>query len=330
MITTFAKTTSSITAQPSTEKLIILSSSASDTTQTLSIAGVVSALPDSETLTLAGKQEIQSAKVYSTIHGVALDASCAGTLTAYKQGTAGNGRIILSANPAEGNTLAIGLVGSATVYTFTATVTTAFHVLIGADATATSINLNKSINLTGVEGTDYGTGTTIHPTLSSTVSGVILTVTDKLACTRSLGWTFTNTGTAFSLSTLIGSTQGALLWSIAIGTTTATAAISLADEALALALIPPYTTFVSDWMRTRGNPITLYLAGSNVTTPLATSYEVATDTNYPTAGQTSLTALDNNRYTVTPAEQCIEYIRLTIINTNSTAASVNAKLVSPQ
>jgi len=73
--------------------------------------------------------------------------------------------------------------------------------------------------------------------------------------------------------------------------------------------------------------MSIYLAASNVTTPMAVSYEVATNSNYPIAGQTALTPLDNNRYAVVPSEQCIEYIRLTIINTNAESASVNAKLV---
>ena len=37
---------------------------------------------------------------------------------------------------------------------------------IGADAPGTIVNLVKAVLLTGVEGTDYGTGTVVHPTVS--------------------------------------------------------------------------------------------------------------------------------------------------------------------
>lgn len=50
-------------------------------------------------------------------------------------------------------------------------------VKIGNDAAATLVNLKKAINLTGVEGTDYGTGTEIHPTV---FAGAIDATTLKL------------------------------------------------------------------------------------------------------------------------------------------------------
>lgn len=75
----------------------------------------------------------------------------------------------LTAGPtdfADGETVTIG----STVYTFKNTLGAAFDVKIGVDLTTTLANLRKAINLTGVAGTDYGTGTTIHPTVEATAS----------------------------------------------------------------------------------------------------------------------------------------------------------------
>jgi hypothetical protein len=69
------------------------------------------------------------------------------------------GALTFSGNPADNDTVTIG----AQVYTFkTALTPLPFEVKIGATATATKLNLVKAINLTGVAGTDYGTGTTVN------------------------------------------------------------------------------------------------------------------------------------------------------------------------
>lgn len=54
-----------------------------------------------------------------------------------------------------------------TVYKFVASPTVAFDVDIGSNSQGTIDNLIKAINLTGVPGTDYGSATTIHPTVEA-------------------------------------------------------------------------------------------------------------------------------------------------------------------
>ncbi len=71
---------------------------------------------------------------------------------------------------ADGYTVTIG----STVYTFKTTLTTggsvAYEVLIGATDTIALANLRKAVNATGVAGTDYGTGTAVHPTVVASAS----------------------------------------------------------------------------------------------------------------------------------------------------------------
>lgn len=74
-------------------------------------------------------------------------------------------------SPSDGDTVVIG----DTTYTFKTALTTnpstvAFEVLIGASAAAALDNLKSAINATTGAGTTYGTGTTIHPTVSATTN----------------------------------------------------------------------------------------------------------------------------------------------------------------
>lgn len=72
--------------------------------------------------------------------------------------------------PASGDTVTIG----STVYTARTALSTgptvAFEVLIGGSAAVFLDNLKSAINLTGTIGTDYSTGTTIHPTVTATTN----------------------------------------------------------------------------------------------------------------------------------------------------------------
>lgn len=73
-------------------------------------------------------------------------------------------------NVAANDTVTIGN----TVYTFVAAPSAAFEVDIGADLATSIGNLAKAINLSGVAGTDYGTGTTRHPSVTATAQAAAL------------------------------------------------------------------------------------------------------------------------------------------------------------
>ncbi len=73
--------------------------------------------------------------------------------------------IAMAQNAVDGETVTIG----STVYTWeSGTLDAAFKVKVGADRIASLTSLSKAINLTGVVGTDYGSGTTLHPTVTAT------------------------------------------------------------------------------------------------------------------------------------------------------------------
>lgn len=109
--------------------------------------------------------------------------------------------------PDDGDTVTIG----STVYTWKTTLSSgpavAFEVLIGANDEAAATNLAKAINDSGTEGTHYGTGTTVHPTVAATdnTDGTLTiraksvgTAGNAIACTDSDG------DTAFATATLLG------------------------------------------------------------------------------------------------------------------------------
>jgi len=99
------------------------------------------------------------------------------------------------------------VIGSVT-YTFKAAPTTvANEVKIGADAAATLANLKKAINLTGVSGTDYGSATVIHPTVTaSTLTATTLLLYAKTGGTggNSLASTEGSTHLAFGDTVFAG------------------------------------------------------------------------------------------------------------------------------
>ncbi len=83
-----------------------------------------------------------------------------------------------------GETVTIGT----TVYTFRNTLSTGptipYEVLIGGSQTNAHLNLLRAVNLTGTIGTDYSTGTLIHPTITALSSDGTHTVFNaKLAGT---------------------------------------------------------------------------------------------------------------------------------------------------
>ncbi len=68
-----------------------------------------------------------------------------------------------------------------------------YEVLIGADNDAAAGNLKKAINKESTEGTNYGTGTVAHPTVSATVASNVVTVKAKTkgVVGNAIEWAFT-------------------------------------------------------------------------------------------------------------------------------------------
>ncbi len=68
--------------------------------------------------------------------------------------------------PSNGDTVTIG----STVYTAKTTLASAYDVLIGGSLAAFLDNLKSAVNATAGEGTTYGTGTAIHPSVNATAN----------------------------------------------------------------------------------------------------------------------------------------------------------------
>lgn len=106
-------------------------------------------------------------------------------------------------NVADGDTVTLGSV----VYRFKDTMAQANDVKRGADAATSLANLKKAINATGTAGTEYYTGTVIHPTIAAlTLTATTLLVYAKTGGTggNSLASTETSAHLSFGGTTLSG------------------------------------------------------------------------------------------------------------------------------
>ena len=134
---------------------------------------------------------------------------------------------------------------------------------------------------------------------------------------------------AMFVGTMSGGVDGSVLVTIAINETSKYGAFTLDDEGLTLAKLPPNIDHYSDWVLIGGKPATIYLDCENVTTPITAAYQTTTDTakTVVRAGQVTPSALDNNKQIINLTE-IAQYVRTRLTSTNTTASSVNAKLVT--
>lgn len=324
-----------ITAQPNAggEKVIFRSDNAADTGN-YTHTGKVSGTSTAETNALTGKREVQSTNTFTDFTSGALSAAQTGNVRVYGQGTAGTAFLRAETNPADGTTVTFGLTGFTQAYRFKNTTASAFDVKIGADATATMLNLKKAINADGAgDGTDYHTGTTANPYVTGSASGTIITLTDRLAVSRQLAWSFAQSSTHLSLpSTLSGGVTGTLLATLAAGDTHVYDDFSLSSEGLATDTLPALFTGTSNWVRVSGKLCALRFKCANVGSAIALNYQTSTDGSNAATGATSITSLDDNAVAtpqrVIPGEQNVEYIRLNITaNANTTDSAVDARVI---
>lgn len=116
---------------------------------------------------------------------------------------AASGTLTATGQPSADQTVTLGT----TVYTFKLMLADPFDIQIGATASDTLDNLIAAVNLDAGEGTLYGTGTTIHPTVSAAPgSGDTAVFTAKTAGTagNSIATTDDASNMGFAAGTLTG------------------------------------------------------------------------------------------------------------------------------
>ncbi len=108
-------------------------------------------------------------------------------------------------NVTDGDTVTL----ASTVYRFKNTMAQAYDVKIGADAATTLANLKKAINASGTPGTEYYTGTLVHPTVKAgaiTATTLVISANTSGTAGNSIASTETSTHLAFGAATLLGGT----------------------------------------------------------------------------------------------------------------------------
>lgn len=187
MVTTFkTSSTNVLTAQPNAagEKLILRSTNSGDTMNVV-ITGTVSGSPDSETIALTGKREVQTTKTYTAVASITLASAATGIVTIYGQGVAGRGDIRVDTVPATGTTMTLGLTGFTQVYTFRSPARLTITTLAFA-----SISQADYLDVTAASGAIHrfwfdkdaaGTGAPSNPGTLSKVSIVTGNTADQVA-----------------------------------------------------------------------------------------------------------------------------------------------------
>lgn len=122
----------------------------------------------------------------------------------YTAGTLATGLLTATGSISNNDTVTL----ASAVYTFKTTLTGAsYEVLINGSVANALINLQKAVNLTGVAGTDYGTGTLLNASITAgTATSTTLPVSAKNYGTggNALATTETSAGLSFGGATLSG------------------------------------------------------------------------------------------------------------------------------
>ena len=213
---------------PNSQPMIVVSTSGSDT-QTAGLVG-----DSTESLVLTGQVEVASAGSWANLTRINLPSAAVGAITFRRQGTKAGGTLTFASQPANNETVIIGLIGHTRTYTFKTALSVGpavvNEVLRGADRFEAARNLANAINDDTGEGTRYATGTTINEYLSAYADGAysdttlngtseaIIYIRDKLACNRRLGWSITGTaisGGAITILSPVGGISGDIIAELA-------------------------------------------------------------------------------------------------------------------
>ena len=248
----FTPSSSILTAQPVSATAVYARSTDAGDAMSLDIFGTISASPGSSSVTLAGKVEVEASDSFTALTHAVLASAATGTVTGYAAGTAGDGDITALVNPADGDTLTIGLVGFTQAYRFKNTLASAYDVKIGATASDTMANLKAALNADGTPGTEYYAGTLANPYLSATVATTVVTVTDRIPCNRQLGWSFTESASNFALRVPDCGVDGLLLFSFSPSAVLLGDQLTFSSEDHSTVTLPALMVAVSNYVQTNG------------------------------------------------------------------------------
>lgn len=313
-----------LTAQPAGagEKLIVRSTSAADT-MNCDVYGLVAGVASSNTLALLGMREVLSTNLFTSLTQARLASAAAGTVRVFGQGTAATGDIRCDTNPADGDTLTLGLTGFTQVYRFKTTTAAAYDVKIGATAADSMSNLKKALNADGVgDGTDYHTGTAANPYLSATVATAVVSLTDRLAVARQLAWSFAQSASKFTIRTMAGGVMGTQLAKLNPGVTLSHNDLTFSAEAHTGTNLPGLLTLTSKSIRCNGSPVSLRFWANHT---LTLNYETSSDNTNWHPGITTIGAsgvISASTLTWAHTAESVDYIRLNITAHASTTDTI--------
>lgn len=204
-----------LSAQPVTAGKVILRSTSASDTGNMAVYGTVSSSPASESITLSGQVEKSGASLFSALTQAISNTPPVGTVTGLAPGVAAIGDLRMDSNPADGDTLSIGLYGNLFSYRFKTTMALPGDVQLGATIADTAVHLCHAINGDGTIGVDYYSLALTNIFVAGSLSVDVITLTDRIPCARQLSWVITESASNFSKRVPIGGVDGITLFALA-------------------------------------------------------------------------------------------------------------------
>jgi len=167
---------------------------------------------------------------------------------------------------------------------------TGYSASTGAAATTTEIALyiQYAMNASGgTAGTQYGTGTAAHAYLSALASSTVVTITDRIACRRQLGWSSTPP-TGITAINPLGGSYGALIGIVSGSSGIATGMIFNTPDVSDATLNALFAS-TTDAIQAQGRQasLRLYLAGASTAITIKLQGSEDGETFYDLSGETA-------------------------------------------
>ena len=233
------------------------------------------------------------------------------------------------------DTLEVGLNGFTKTFSWTTgTPSSNGQVKSVSDTGNCAINLASAINDAAIggtyaaEGTDWTNTDGANPYLTATVSGSTITLTDKIACSRSLGFVTTASDSdKVSVSPIRGGVDGTLVAEISAGNASASSTLSsgvnLDAEDQTTSTLPPGIAGPSNVIQTRGRFAVDIRLASAPDDALALKIQLSNDgTNFFDAPTTTISNLNSDQTQHLVADDLFsEFMRVFITSNASTVAN---------